>query len=413
MKFKNEEERLEKLYSYNILDTVDDAQFDEITKLAARLCDAEISLVTLVDKDRQWFKSHHGIDLQETPREHSFCAHTILQEDFFEIEDARKDSRFSGNPLVTGKPHIVHYAGHPLISEDGYPLGALCVIHHQPQRLNDLQRHSLEVLTKQVMARLELKKKIIEVEKAAKKIQNQSLFMEEVQSQAIENAKMVGLGKMAGGVAHEINNPLGVISLANGRIQAELDKPEIDKSVISNSTEKIAATIQRISKIVRGLKSISRNANKDPKQKAKLNDIIEDALTTCSEHMKSNSIDVVVEGDLDQSMLCRSGEISQVILNLLSNASDAVKDLEEKWVRIEISNATDLLIISVIDSGKGIPEEIANKIMDPFYTTKPVGLGTGLGLSISRSIIEDHDGRLLIDRQHPNTKFDLVFNQIT
>ncbi|MBU2884562.1 PAS domain S-box protein [Gilvimarinus agarilyticus] len=155
----NEKQRLDELYSYQILDTAIEQSFDDITKIAAQICDSPISLVSLIDQDRQWFKSHHGLDVSETARDLAYCAHAIHSpQDLLEVSDAFKDERFHDNPLATGEPHVRFYAGAPLVSSSGYALGTLCVIDHQPKSLTEGQKEALWALSRQVSALLELKK---------------------------------------------------------------------------------------------------------------------------------------------------------------------------------------------------------------------------------------------------------------
>ena len=156
----NEAERLRELESYNILDSLPESDYDDLTKLAAEICGTPIALISLVDKDRQWFKSRYGLDAPETPRELAFCAHAINDaENTLLVNDARKDERFYDNPLVTGDPNVIFYAGVPLKSEAGLPLGTLCVIDNKPNGLNKGQKESLRILSKQVMNLLVLRKK--------------------------------------------------------------------------------------------------------------------------------------------------------------------------------------------------------------------------------------------------------------
>ncbi|MCW3147668.1 PAS domain S-box protein [Stutzerimonas stutzeri] len=143
--------RLAALLRYEILDTPEEVEFDDFTALAARFCDTPIALISLVDDRRQWFKSRVGLSVSETPRDISFCAHTIAGSGIFEVSDAQQDPRFCDNPLVTGEPHIRFYAGAPLSTPDGYRLGTLCVIDREPRQLSDEQRDTLERLSRQVM----------------------------------------------------------------------------------------------------------------------------------------------------------------------------------------------------------------------------------------------------------------------
>ncbi len=163
---RNEADRLRALRSYKILDTKPEERFDELTQLAAIICGVPISLITLIDADRQWFKSKVGLDLQETPRAQAFCTHAIMQPEMFEVRDATEDDRFSKNPLVTGNPHIRFYAGAPLATPDGHLLGTMCVIDRQPRTLTPEQKTALEILGRQVVANMELRSNLRELKDA-------------------------------------------------------------------------------------------------------------------------------------------------------------------------------------------------------------------------------------------------------
>ena len=150
---ENEAQRLNALYACRILDTLPETEFDEVTLLAAQICGVPIAAVSLIDRDRQWFKSILGLEATETPRDMAFCAHTILQPDLMLVPDAERDPRFSKNPLVTGGPGIKFYAGMPLVTSDGLALGSLCVIDRKPRQLTPDQQTALRVLGHQVTGR--------------------------------------------------------------------------------------------------------------------------------------------------------------------------------------------------------------------------------------------------------------------
>ena len=154
----NETERLRMLRLYRIVDTASERSFDDLTRMAAAICDTPISLISLLDERRQWFKSRHGLAATETSRDVAFCGHAILQDDVFVVEDATQDERFANNPLVTAEPSIRFYAGAPLIVSSGASLGTLCVIDRKPRRITAEQRLALSVLRDAVVTQLELRR---------------------------------------------------------------------------------------------------------------------------------------------------------------------------------------------------------------------------------------------------------------
>lgn len=157
---ENEAGRLKALERYNILDTLPEEEFDRLTKLASIICGVPIALITLIEKDRQWFKSNLGLEGTETLRETSFCQYAIMGTETLEVKDATKDERFVDNPFVTGDPDIRFYAGHPLIDPDGYALGSLCVIDKKAGVLTSTQHEALKLLAEEVMSQIVARQKI-------------------------------------------------------------------------------------------------------------------------------------------------------------------------------------------------------------------------------------------------------------
>ena len=156
----NEEGRIAALEKYAILDTDPEQSFDDLTLLASFICKTPIALISLVDEDRQWFKSRVGMDAKETSRDIAFCSTAILQSDVFVVPDALKDDRFRDSPLVVSDPHIRFYAGAPLINEDGYALGTLCVVDRAPRELAPDQKEALKALSRLVLAQLEFRRNL-------------------------------------------------------------------------------------------------------------------------------------------------------------------------------------------------------------------------------------------------------------
>jgi len=165
---ENEAARLNTLRGFGILDTHPEDRFDDLTRLAASICGTPISVISLVDEDRQWFKSKTGVQACQTPREHAFCAHAIMSPELFVVPDASQDPRFATNPLVLGEPHVRFYAGAPLTAPNGHHLGALCVIDRVPRQLSPGQLESLRILSRQVMAQVILGKNLQDLKNALK-----------------------------------------------------------------------------------------------------------------------------------------------------------------------------------------------------------------------------------------------------
>jgi PAS domain S-box-containing protein len=246
---------------------------------------------------------------------------------------------------------------------------------------------------------------IHELRSTVEELRRRDKIIKEQQVKIIASAKMSSLGEMAGGIAHEINNPLAIIALSANQISEALrHKPE-NQDLIRESLERIGATVLRIGKIVKGLRTFSRSGENDPFEPCSLEQIIGDTLELCTERFSSHGIELRVKPAFKERADCRAVQISQVLLNLLNNAFDAVKDKNNPWVELEVTDEGEDLLFSVTDSGTGIRPEVAAKIMDPFFTTKEVGEGTGLGLSIAKGIVEDHGGTLQLDQDSPHTRF--------
>lgn len=233
--------------------------------------------------------------------------------------------------------------------------------------------------------------------------------LRETQTQLLQSSKFSALGEMAGGIAHEINTPLTVIELNADQIKDLVADEPLDRRLIAERCQTITNTTDRIAKIIKGLRTFSRDGSKDLAINTSLKEIITDTLALCGEKFKSRGIKLTIDEISENLTLeCRKIEISQVLLNLLNNSYDAVESLPERWIRIQVLPSNDQVIISVSDSGTTIPRDVQNKIFQPFFTTKEIGKGTGLGLSVSKGILEKHGGTLTFDSKSSNTCFVIV-----
>ena len=232
--------------------------------------------------------------------------------------------------------------------------------------------------------------------------------LEQSKAQLINSSKMASLGEMASGMAHEINNPLTIILGKIKIITMMMEESGLNSPIINEEMKKMQSTTERIGKIVKGLRSFSRASESDPFELVPVDAIVQETLDLCLEKFKAKGINVKVGSVPDLMLNCRPSQISQVLLNLLNNAHDALGNSSQNncWIKVEFGiKPGNHMEISVMDSGLGISREISDKIMEPFFTTKGVGKGTGLGLSIAKGIIEDHGGKIWYDQTSSHTRF--------
>lgn len=232
--------------------------------------------------------------------------------------------------------------------------------------------------------------------------------LSKAQMQLEYSARMASLGMMAGGVAHEINNPLAIIHASAANLVRQVKtEGTVPVEVIVRTGQRIEQTANRIAKIIRSMRYLSREGSHDRLSLTPVAKIVEEALEVCRERFREHSVNLVAPRiDPALCVSCREVQIAQVVLNLLQNAYDAVMGQEgDRWIRVDVAAQDSWVVFSIIDSGPGIPPEIHTRIMEPFFTTKEVGKGTGLGLSISRAIVEQHGGKLELTRQDGHTCF--------
>jgi signal transduction histidine kinase len=424
---KNESERIRALQEYDILDTAAEEAYDDLAKLASYICGTPIALVSLVDQNRQWFKSKVGIDANETPRELAFCAHAINKPDQpLVIPNALEDERFADNPLVASDPNIRFYAGTPLVTPSGHALGTLCVIDRVPRDLTSEQLESLQTLGRQVISQMELRLKL--------------RHLKETQAQLIHSEKMSSLSQMVAGMAHEINNPAAFIGgnlyHLNEYTQDLLNvihsykkhcpnPPEIVQDVLENSDlefveediikllESTNIGISRIKDIILSLRKFSR-LDESHIKKININDAIENVLSILQYRLNATAdtpkINIIRDYHDLPLVECYPKQLNQVFLYLLDNAIDALQQHSVKIKIIKISTTTldhHRIAIRIADNGVGIPQEIKSQVYEPFFTTKLADKKIGMGLSVSHQVItKEHEGRLsFVSRVNKGTKF--------
>jgi PAS domain S-box-containing protein len=233
--------------------------------------------------------------------------------------------------------------------------------------------------------------------------------LEASRAQIVSSSRLSALGMMAGGIAHEINNPLAVIHASAANISRMAESGSVQVPTVLKNSNRISQTADRISRIIRSLRHVAREGSADEFRETSVRQTVDETLELCSERFRAHNIRLAVSAvDPGAVINCREAQICQVLLNLLQNAYDELMDREgDRWVKLDVTCCAGWVVFSVSDSGPGIAPEHRAHIVEPFFTTKPVGKGIGLGLSISRSIALEHGGTLELDEQSPYTCFRL------
>ncbi len=236
--------------------------------------------------------------------------------------------------------------------------------------------------------------------------------LEESRERALGSAKMAALGLMSGGIAHEVNNPLSAVLLRAQQLRQLASAGTLDTAATLQTAEHIERTVARIRRVVDALRSFARQGDQDPLVPAGIARIVTEAVALSAERCAAEQISILVDPIPAHLFVdCRESQVSQILLNLMNNACEALEHRAERWIRIAVEVDETSARISVTDSGPGIPEEIQPRIMEPFFTTKPFGRGTGLGLSVSRGLAEAHGGQLALDVDAPHTRFVLTLRR--
>ncbi|WP_213880566.1 ATP-binding protein [Pseudomonas sp. dw_358] len=386
---RHEEDRLQSLQHLRILDTAPERGFDDLVLLATTLCEAPIALVSLVDRDRQWFKACVGLDVGETHRDLAFCAHAILApEEVLVVEDARLDPRFHESPLVLGPPYIRFYAGAPIVSEGGQPLGTVCVIDTRPRHLSSTQLNGLQALAQQAAALLQLRWLNQQRELQAEQLQvelEQALEQTEQAQQSLRHSRRVSsLGMLTASIAHDFNNLLQALSASLQMVRMRARRP-LDVERISDTglqaVEQGRLLVSRLMKHVRtdGPEVMCVDISERIEASREL------LLRTVTGEL-ALSFDLSARG---MGVMCVEVQLLAVLMNLVANARDALAGpgrvhiatrLETVDDDLELAEG-DYLVLSVSDNGPGMSEAVAAQVLEPFFTTKAEGQGTGLGLA--------------------------------
>ncbi len=378
-----ENSRLNELESFSILDTLPEEDYDNLTAIAAEICGTPIALVSLLDDKRQWFKSHHGLDATETAKEFAFCAHAINDESkVFIINDATKDERFFDNPLVTGDPNVIFYAGVSLTTEKGLPLGTLCVIDNKPNDLTVSQRSSMSALGKQVMNVLNLRRNKTLLEKSLEQVKEKNLQLE----------------RFAAITAHDLKSPLvnvqGLVQILLEDFGDELNEQGLEiLKMVEGSATKLKNIIDSLLAHTRCEKSVQLEKE----------DVILSALEKDMNNLFYEKNDPIVK--INSSLTAIKGPkmaLHQVLINLIGNAVKYCKN-ESPKVEIDVAESNALYFFKVKDNAIGIEEKDHAIIFEIFSTLgikdKFGEKGSGIGLATVKKIIEFLGGTVSLQSQ--------------
>lgn len=375
----DEADRLFALEEYGILDTLPEKEFDDITKIASQICETTISLISLIDDKRQWFKSHHGVDATETPRDVAFCAHAINDKNHpLIVSDSRQDERFFDNPLVTGDPHVVFYTGVPLVSPEGYALGTLCVIDNNPKTLTKSQVESLEALGNQVIRLFEHRKKNLQLNKL----------------QQYLTERNTNLDRFARVVSHDIKSPLANISSFTQLLKMNHSN-QLDNDGLE-CVEFINQSTNQLREFVDGLLSYYRSDQAAFKAKETIDfTAFIASVIRLIEVPKENC---TITYPMDSRILQASEmALKQIFINLIGNA---IKYNYREHIDIDIQLTEDnrFYHFSVSDNGIGIEKEHQEKIFELFKhldnKDRFGNYGTGIGLATVKRVVEQHGGKI-------------------
>ena len=376
----NDPARVAALERYEILDTPGEATFDIITSMLAEMLQVPHACVSLVDRDRVWFKSTVGVEVREVDREAGFCSTLVVSdEDVRHIEDAKDHPGTQNNSLVCGEPGIRFYAGAPLCTPDGYRIGTLCAFGPMPRGISDTERSTLRNLATLVMHEIELRSTRRELERTEAALRKAQ--------------KLESIGMVASGVAHDFNNLLSGI-LGNAQL--------LRRKLVGNATgqelvNQIETTGRRAADLAEQVLAYAGRGEDSPIAPTDLNALVREThrMVLASLEGRTNIV-LDLAPDLPAA-LGQSTGLRQLVLNLLTNAAEACGPSGETRLTTAFDPLNTQVVLTVSDQGRGIAEEAQARIFEPFFSSKAGG--RGLGLAICHRIVEQHAGTIEVESE--------------
>lgn len=389
---EDEAERLKVLHSYNILDTDFEKGFDSIAEIAATLCNTPVALVTFLDQDRNWFKAAIGVDARESPRDISFCQHTILGDEVYEVPDATKDELFDESPWVYQSPWLRFYAGAPLVDDNGFKLGAVCVLDLEPRKLSEQQKRALKALAAEAMSQLQLRQ-LLKKERQLGQLRKNFVSM----------------------ASHQLRTPLTVVQ-SNLEILLKHDckKQTLAPEKIDRISNRVNSELERMMHLIDGVMDSVKSESEVASDEKHLVDVVALAYKVKDriDQVQRDGRKLKVE-TLGTPSLFRANheKIEDILLNLVSNAFKYSKGSEMAPILRLDFKIRGSLVVQVQDFGIGVPAEDIPFLFDPFYRASNTSAiqGTGLGLNIVMKYVQDHNGSMDVVSKPGNTVFEISF----
>ncbi|MCA0428420.1 MAG: HAMP domain-containing histidine kinase [Bacteroidetes bacterium] len=377
----DESARIKELEFYEILDTGEEEGFNELVSLASAICGTPISLVSLIDEHRQWFKARIGLEITETPKELAFCKHAIEGEGLFVVQNALQDDRFKNNPLVTGDPNIRFYAGMPVTSPNGYNLGTLCVIDRIPRELTEQQKFALQVLANQVMRQIENRKYL-------KKIEEQNLELNRINKQK---------DKLFGIVAHDLRSPLiGITSLVEAYISGDLTEQEIEpyfKKLFHN----LEHSIEMMDNLLNWTRTQLKTDRLKP-ERIDFSELLSGIVRNLEKALDRKCIQLKVDCQNSTAIFADKSSVEMIFRNLIHNAIKFSNRNSSIEINCQTSDSGKFLVVEVIDFGIGMDKALVDELFTETGPKSSYGTegekGTGLGFILIREYLQKNHGKI-------------------
>lgn len=385
---ENESERLNELKNLQILDSPIEQDYEDVVKLASAICNTPMSLVSLVDSQRQWFKAKIGIDDPETSRDVAFCAHAILNDELMVVPNAIEDERFHDNPYVIDNPNVRFYAGMPLVTRSGYKIGTLCVLDSQPRELTEEQKFALRTLGKQVINMMELRMK------------NQRLN----RLNSLQN-------KFLAIISHDVRNPLVSVKSMIDMMESEMITADDFKMLSDQLGEHVTHTVDLLNNLIDWGISQTKGDKLDLTMVG-VSEIVDSEYTRISPVAFEKKLELINTVDREGIVLADANMLKFIIRNLITNA---VKFTAQGSVTVALEDTEHGWELSVKDTGVGMSEDRQKKLFnwENRFTTNGTNneAGSGLGLLMCKEFAEKHLGGIDIhSTEGVGTTFKVAVN---